>query len=156
LRRVSFLLDLSVVSGLDGSHSVDVSSGRVSNSLESLEGVSSGGVGHEDLGVDGSSGTGDGSVDGGRVVSLGASSDLADGLLVDTVVGTVSDSNVDFLAVLATGNTDGGGSLGSVVETGHVQGVSGEHVFVELDEVGVVTLGELPDEILRNGHIPHD
>jgi hypothetical protein len=31
--------------------------------------------------------------------------------------------------------------------------VSGEHVFVELDEVGVVTLGELPDEILRNGHL---
>lgn len=131
------------------------------NSLESSEGVSSGGVGGEDESVNGSlggvnGGGGEGGADG-TSVGVGVH-------LLDTVNGTVGDGNLESLLVgLGTGlsldgssggfDGDGRGGGGRVMETGHVQRVSGPHVRVELNEVSVVTLGELPDEVLRYGHL---
>ena len=131
------------------------------NSLESSEGVSLGSGVLEDESLNGSSGGMNGGVAHGGV---GSSGDRVSGDLLDSVLGTVGDSNVESLLVLLGGGSvhdglsssvdgDGGCGLRSVVEAGHVQRVSGELVEVELDEVSVVTLGELPDEILRNGHL---
>lgn len=131
------------------------------NSLESSEGVSLGIGVLEDESLNGSSGGMNGGVAHG---GLGSSGDRVSRDLLDSVLGTMGDSNVESLLVLLGGGSvhdgltssvdgDGGGGLRSVVEAGHVQRVSGELVEVELDEVSVVTLGELPDEILRNGHL---
>lgn len=131
------------------------------NSLESSEGVSLGSGVLEDESLNGSSGGMNG---GGAHGGVGSSGDRVSGDLLDSVLGTMGDSNVESLLVLLGGGSvhdgltssvdgDAGGGLRSVVEAGHVQRVSGELVEVELDEVSVVTLGELPDEILRNGHL---
>jgi hypothetical protein len=133
----------------------------VLNSLESSEGVSLGSGVLEDESLNGSSGGMNG---GGAHGGVGSSRDRVSGDLLDSVLGTMGDSNVESLLVLLGGGSvhdgltssvdgDAGGGLRSVVEAGHVQRVSGELVEVELDEVSVVTLGELPDEILRNGHL---
>jgi hypothetical protein len=132
------------------------------NSLETSEGVSSGRVGLVDESVNGSLGRVDGGGSEGGVLttSVGVSNHL-----LDSVLGTVSDGDGESLLVvlntlltvidgsLGGFDGDGGSGLGRVVETGHVQRVSRPHVGVELNEVGVVTLGELPDEVLRNGHL---
>ena len=56
--------------------------------------------------------------------------------------------------LLASGQTDGAGRRG-VVEAGQVEGVARELLSVELDNVGVPLLGELPDDFAWDLHCLH-
>ena len=137
---------------LDDGGSGNVRSGGVGDTLESLVGVASGGVGLVDEGFDGSSST----VDGGAGLSGVITSDgRVGGNLLDSVLADSLGDNVKSRGLGSLGSVegDGGSRLGSVVEAGGVEGGLGPHVAVELNEVSVVTLGELPDEILRAGHL---
>ena len=140
-----------------GSGTVDVRSGGVVDALESLEGIASGGVGLVDELVDASLGSVDGGAAVNEMVTL-----TARGLsnLLDSVLDALLGDDVESLLLLddsatadlltSTLDGDGGSGLRSVVESRVVQGVLGPHVGVELNEVGVVTLGQLPDKVLRD------
>lgn len=137
---------------------MNVRSGGVVDALESLVGIASGGVGLVDELGDASLGSVDGGAAVNEMVTL-----TARGLrnLLDSVLDALLGDDVESLLVLLDGSAtadvltstldgDGGSGLRSVVESSVVQGVLGPHVGVELNEMGVVTLGQLPDQVLRD------
>jgi hypothetical protein len=80
--------------------------------------------------------------------------DLLDAVVL--VVSLVKDENSS--EVLLGGdaggtNREGGGGLGSAVEAGHIGGSGAERVAVELDEVGIVSLGKGPNNAGGGLHI---